>query len=417
MEMFDESFLRQLVRFTGEGGGRAFQKCTETVRAIQRIGKRLLENDYNFKECLRRASKAVKDVERTEDADSVLRKVTSSNGKILNDAIDDIRRMISEANDLVNSIDLEDVQLPLDVIHTFEKYDDLLPKIGDRTVTYSLANLKLITTILENKGNDGSFYFVCRYRREIRALTVEIDCLKEGIEVFNEWIHDMGHYLVQIDKIMPSRNGNDIQMLESDIHRLDALLEGVRLLKIGLQTSLQNDDVMKSLVDKPLNENQKTHSCEPYKIFHKLRYCFSEKDIIWDDGQGMFWGKVIAAPGIEFVAMNLYSNAVKYLSRFPGERKIITRFTQLRDGLEIVMESYGPLVTDDELQKISYQSQYRGSSALGYKGTGRGLCRVRKICESAGYLFTVDMRRDNIMYGSFAPFVTRIFIPQKYQVS
>lgn len=408
-EMFDDTFLRQLEEFIGDADVTLFRNCLLFAREISIIGERLVKSDFLFKSCLVRATKVVKEIEkRNDEGNSSLRWVTAEELNILNDAIEYMRKLISDSNDMVNGIDVTGCQIPQNIILLFESYNHVLSQIKG---VIPLSCLKAIGSIINDEAKNKSFHFVCKYRKDMKALLSDIERFKDGIDAFNEWIHDMGHYLVQIDKILPSRNNNNVQMMEENVHRLDALLDGVRLLKIGLRMSLHGDDIMGSF-----KEEQNYHSYEPYKVFHKLRYCFVEKDIIWDDGQSAFWGKVLYAPGIEFVAMNLYSNAVKYLAKFPGEKRIITRFTQCEDGVEIIVESYGPIVTEDELEKISY-SIYRASSVCAYRGSGRGLCRVRKICEAAGYRFSINVKRDKGWNDKFMPFVVRILIPKEFQIT
>ena len=274
---------------------------------------------------------------------------------------------------------------------------------------FTLEKLRRINEIRQDPKLGGDFSLIVKYRNLIHNLQEEVERIRVAIDEFNEWIHDMGHYLVQIDKMLPLKTASDSIVLETDLHMLDALFSGIQLIEMGLIMALRDDDDISTFY-----KEQKAHPYEPYKVFHKMRHIYTEKGIIWNSGDNEFWGKVEYADGVEFVAMNLYTNAVKYLEKFPGAKEIKTEFIQTEEGLEIQVSSYGPIPTVDELSRISYE-KFRAKSVENYKGTGRGLCRVRKICEDAGYRFDIYVERDKAK-GEFAPFVSKIFIPRKFQV-
>ena len=410
IDPFDTEFVARLSSCVGDKEAGSFCAAVVAFKGILSVIKKIESQERIFSQFLGRASKTVRRVERNSNGNSDLIYLSADANGCINDAIDGIRKLISEANEVVNSVDISDLSCPLCVCEIFNRFNDILPKLGtDLEARFSLGALKKIRELLGDVTIGPVLSFVCRYRREFESFRAELNHVKIGISAFNEWIHDMGHYLVQIDKILPNRSSCDIQISRSDVLTLDGLLSGVRSLMIGLQLSLRGDDSITSLIDE-----EKKHPYEPYKVFHKMRYCFDDKQIAWEEGENKFWGKVSPASGIEFVAMNLYSNAVKYLSRFRGEKTISTFFRQHQDGLEILVESYGPMINEEELQRISYQV-YRASSAGSYKGSGRGLLRVRKICEAAGYKFYVFTRNNKAKHG-FAPFVARIIIPKQYQV-
>ena len=411
LKNFDAAFFDGLDRLMGSVVADSFHAAVHALKEISRVTKRIENGEKPFRQHLAQAVETLKKVMRNSDNDSGLLLLTAKANARINAAIMGIRALISEANEAVNGVNIDRLSCPARVIELFGTFNGILPRNAGRGhYTFRLSELREIQVVANDPEMSDAFHFVCRYRRDVEAFFEEVDQFRTGVDAFNEWIHDMGHYLVQIDKLLPNRTDNDVQIMKSDAHTLDGLLSGVRLLKVGLQMSLHGDDITVSLRDE-----KKSHPYEPYKVFHKLRYCFDDKGVIWKEGERKFWGKVAPACGIEFAAMNLYSNAVKYLEHFQGEKIISTFFNQREDGLEILVESYGPLVDEGELNKISHQV-FRASSASRYKGSGRGLWRVRKICEAAGYDFQVYTKKGKAQKWGFAPFVARILIPKHLQI-
>ena len=365
--------------------------------------------------------KFLKSISRAAD---ILRKVSKiSAGELprmsakdiqrITDCVSEIRRLTTYANDIVNDVRMEDLIVASEIKSLFAKFDHLLPEAEDEEAClYSHEKLRTISALLADEKQGRQFGFVCKYRKPMREFIAEIALFKTGADEFNEWIHDMGHYLVQIDKIVPMPNANGAQMTIEDVHALEALFSGIKLMELGLQMSFRGDD---SLLTFESESQSKPY--EPYKVFDKLRHIYDEKGITWKHGDNPFWGKVAAAKGMEFAAMNLYTNAVKYLANFPGEKIVSTDFVQADDGLEIIISSYGPLPSESEEGNISRVPMFRAECAKLYKGTGRGLCRVRRICEAAGYRFSIAVKRDMTRYETFAPFEAHIFIPKRFQIS
>lgn len=411
LKNFDAVFCDGLNRLMSQEVVNDFLAAVDALKEISGVTKRIERGEAPFRKHLAQAVETLKKVIRDGDNDSELLLFSANANARIHASIIGIRALISEANEVVNGVNVDRLFCPTCLIKLFRKFNSILPKVtSPGRCIFRLSEIRKMQAVINDPEMSDAFHFVCRYRRDFEAFLSEVDQFRVGVDAFNEWIHDMGHYLVQIDNLLPNRADKDVQITKSDAHTLDGLLSGVRLLKVGLQMSLHGDDIMVSL-----RGEEKSHPYEPYKVFHKLRYCFVDKGIVWREGSRAFWGKVAPACGIEFAAMNLYSNAVKYVEHFQGEKAISTFFNQRESGLEILVESYGPLVDEEELRKISHQV-FRASSASGYKGSGRGLWRVRKICEAAGYEFQVYTKKGRFQKGNFAPFVARIFIPKQLQM-
>lgn len=408
LSCFDRQFFEGLDQFVGAGSAENFRASIQVAHEIPRILEALNGFAKLFDAALRRAMKPIRNVERKGDGS--LPRISGQGTKDIDEAVKEIRDLTSRADDMVNDIDVERLKLKEKVVVFFSQFDGLLP--DDDKPCFRLDELRQIAQIQADAERGRVFSIVAKYRRHIRFFQDELLTFNIGINDFNAWVHDMGHYLVQLDRRLPCRCENGVQILESDLQVIDALLSGIKLLETGLMMSLTGDESV-GIIE---SEHQ-SHPYEPYKVFHKLRYMYSERGILWNNGDVEFWGKVAPARGIEFAAMNLYANAVKYLSQYPGEKVISTLFIQKDDGLEIKVESYGPMPTEEEERRISNETPFRAEVAYGYKGSGRGLCRVRRICEEAGYKFEIRVIRDKIKYRTYAPFAAVIFIPKIYQIA
>ncbi len=405
---FDASFFKKMSVAIGAFESSRVHACIDTVRVMPTIVQELVQKERMFRRSVTEAKDILRDIKRPQDEN--LPHISSNDVGVLYEVLAKIRKSTNEANDLVNSVELSNLVLPQTVTAFFDKFSELLPDSSTMgTSVFTLEKLRRINEIRQDPKLGGDFSLIVKYRNLIHNLQEEVERIRVAIDEFNEWIHDMGHYLVQIDKMLPLKTASDSIVLETDLHMLDALFSGIQLIEMGLIMALRDDDDISTFY-----KEQKAHPYEPYKVFHKMRHIYTEKGIIWNSGDNEFWGKVEYADGVEFVAMNLYTNAVKYLEKFPGAKEIKTEFIQTEEGLEIQVSSYGPIPTVDELSRISYE-KFRAKSVENYKGTGRGLCRVRKICEDAGYRFDIYVERDKAK-GEFAPFVSKIFIPRKFQV-
>lgn len=365
-----------------------------------------------FDDRLERVQKIVHNL-LVQNAPSSLITIPNQNLICMNEIISDIRGKISEVSDIVNEIDMSPLTIPRE-IEDLQKvfYRSFNIKRAGATLHLSLEELKYISTLKDNLLGNNKFSLICQIQSMIKEYSTELSKIKSGIEEFNEWVHDMGHYLVQIDGVLPIMSSQIVQIPRDSLHTLDALLCGVGNLKIGLMLSISEGYYTSSYFGMIDGESY----YEPYKVFHKMRYCYGGEGIAWTDGPEKFRGKVKAVKGIEFVAMNIYSNAVKYLRDYKGEKNVKTSFVQRQDGLEILVESFGPRITHEELKRIGHEP-FRGMAAQNYKGSGRGLYRVAKICSALGYELQVKSGPVDKEYQEYALFGVQILIPKKYQQS
>ena len=110
--------------------------------------------------------------------------------------------------------------------------------------------------------------------------------------------------------------------------------------------------------------------------------------------------------------MNLYSNAIKYLKYYPGTKEVATTFLQHKEGVEIVVKSFGPLVDKPMLAKLGLARGRRAASARAYPGLGYGLYRVRNVCNQAGYKVWFTSEPEGTRFTGFALFGAHILIPE-----
>lgn len=118
---------------------------------------------------------------------------------------------------------------------------------------------------------------------------------------------------------------------------------------------------------------------EPYRLFHTYRYCYLNEGIEWKKDGSEFTRSARYVEGIESVALNLYANAVKYLSRYKGEKIVRTTFKEFGNHVEISISSMGPEIMPDEMPRI-LNGGYRARSVQNkYPGLGRGISRIKNL--------------------------------------
>ena len=274
-------------------------------------------------------------------------------------------------------LNLEDVSSAYKEIHSFRQIENLLPIIATQDKFQDYATLT-------------------------RTLNL-MDIAERWMTVFVDWIHDSGHYLDRMRALsrMPWSN----YMLVSDIISIDALQSALFACK--------RDAFME---DEPSIYINAGSPYEPYKLFHKFQHCFSgEFDRIkWEKIQTSFTGKLVAAPRMDSVVLNIYSNAAKYIPKDGQEHSVRTSIENKNDGVYISVCSVGPYVPEEEIEKI-FDFGYRATTAdIGsMSGNGVGLANVKRICEDAGYRVWAKSRR--LSPGSeWAEFTVVIFVPKQF---
>ena len=229
-DCFDDEFFASLTHFLGRECASRLNASVLIIKGIAHVLKSLSEMGKAFRKSILRAKNSIKNAMR-ESPDSLPR-ISGGDAKTINDAVMEIRHLTSQANDLVNEIDVDGVAIPSALMDYISKYDDLLPTpTKDGTCVFRLDVLNRIAEIRANEKLAPEYSFVVRYRSAILELHKELETLKSGINEFNEWVHDMGHYLVQLDRKLPCVTDVGVQMLEDDLRVIDALFSGIRLLE------------------------------------------------------------------------------------------------------------------------------------------------------------------------------------------
>ena len=166
--------------------------------------------------------------------------------------------------------DLGDVSRAYQSLIRFKSIADQVPAIGN--------------------GNDKSLEYVGLSR----AVTFDRIARTHQID-FGSWIHDSRHYIDRLRSIVKSTMRGSVVV--RTIHAIDALQCALYVLKRDFYYGQETSNFI---------EHQ---PYEPYKLFHKFQYCFSEEfdNIDWrrsGDAEGacLKW-----VGGMETLVLNLYS--------------------------------------------------------------------------------------------------------------
>lgn len=219
---------------------------------------------------------------------------------------------------------------------------------------------------------------------------------------FGSWIHDSRHYIDRLRSIVKSTMRGSVVV--RTIHAIDALQCALYVLKRDFYYGYETSNSIKH------------QPYEPYKLFHKFQYCFSEEfdNIDWRRSGDAEGARLQWVGGMETLVLNLYSNAVKYIPKDGLSYDVTTSFVRQQKGLLITVKSVGPFVPSGELEDI-FKIGYRASTAnIGSKsGSGRGLGRVKAVCDKAGYEVWADSERRSGLRSEWADFSVNIMIPQE----
>lgn len=241
-------------------------------------------------------------------------------------------------------------------------------------------------------------------RNAFLGILKRIDEFKKKVKDFNQWVHDVNHFMVRLNNALPAHDQQQVAV--DQIHSIDALTVVFMLLKEELMRCF---GLMRG--NRLSNWGGQASGYYPYNLFHKHRQCYFDEDIEWKRGREDFRRKAKPAVGVDYVAMNVYANAIKYLRKYPGPREVSTSFHTQTDGVEIVVSSFGPIVRNDDLPKV-FDDGYRTKEAEATcAGSGRGLHRVKSVCDEAGYKVWCTSDAGASRYEGFGLFGVHIFIP------
>lgn len=377
----------------------------DAFREWEKIKHEMTNNLEEYDRILRRMWDVLLPVVNTVDYSGGSNVITMDRKFVehINNGVRELRFVVSKANERINAFDLKSLSIPRPIVKYVAEYG-IEPSWTTKNggIHISLGDLHQLT----QRMNSADRRLVSsNVVNNIKALRKEVIKIRRQIFAFNEWVHDLGHYMVRLDNVLPS--GLQRQMIANNLHTIDALLTEVSLLKVEL-----NERIGSKLFGNiyPRYKNRKTY--EPYKVFHRHRFCYG--DIVrWVGDKREFRRRAEFVKWVDFIAMNLYSNAIKYLKNYPGDKEVSTTFTQSDIGVEITVQSYGPPVNGDELATLGLHRGTRAKSANAYPGHGYGLYRVRNVCNAAGYKvwFTSDSAQSQ--YQGFALFGAHILIPEQ----
>ena len=276
--------------------------------------------------------------------------------------------------------------------------------LGDVSRAYqSLIRFKSIADqvpAIEN-GNDKSREYAVLSRVayfDKKARTHQMD--------FGSWIHDSRHYMDRLRSLVKSTQSGKV--IVRTMHSIDALQCALYVLK---RDYCYGEEPPSCTVHQPY---------EPYKLFHKFQYCFSEEfdSIDWRRSGDAERVRLRWASGMETLVLNLYSNASKYIPKDGCSHDVTTSFVRRQQGLLVTVKSVGPYVPSTELEDI-FKNGYRASTAdIGStSGSGRGLGRVKAVCDKAGYVVWANSERRAGLRPEWADFSVNIMIPENQIVS
>lgn len=360
----------------------ALDMTTAAIPKIVAVAKR---NSSKYDTTLKRLREVLKPVFKM--ADSVKQKggwidVDPVKIDMVKDIIQTLRELTNQTNAEVNRIPANELTIPS--LMRMMATNDLLGKKGDWSC---------------DDANRG-----CFDKRVFLEVLKRIDGFKRKVKDFNQWVHDVNHFMVRLNNALPVDGQQKIAV--DQIHSIDALTIVFMLLKEELMRCF---GMMKG--NKLSNWGGQSTGYYPYNLFHKHRQCYFDEGIAWKRGREDFRRKAKPAIGVDYVAMNVYANAIKYLRKYPGPKEVTTSFTTRDEGVEIIVSSFGPLVRCEDLPKL-FECGFRTREARGLcMGSGRGLHRVKTVCDAAGYKVWCTSDADVSHYKGFGLFGVHIFIP------
>lgn len=287
-----------------------------------------------------------------------------------------------------------------------ERFSAIIPivKTGDNPCL-SMEQLKMLREKIELSNLSACISGMTCLK--IKRLAEELTAIQSRFALFDDWLHDVNHYMSRIQMVIPS-SGAMLMDVEA-VHSLDALVDALRILKSEFEDELG--------ISKCSEERGRQAPFEIYKLFHKYRYCFYTDDVYFVPGKKRFSRRLKPIPGIGTIALNLYHNAVKYLADYPGRHDIKTEFEEMKDSVKIVISSMGPVVGKDEIARIGEKGFRAEAARKSHRGNGRGLAKVIKVCENSGFGYKFNSERTAVDAFGFARFSASITIPNNLFVS
>ena len=192
-----------------------------------------------------------------------------SDCQTLKDYVENLSNITNEVSSTIALLDDQMIRLP-EVIDL--DIDAKLPgitsiaRIGDCAL-FSIKQLKMLremimlpTLGLCISGMTGL---------KIKCLGEELTDIQSQFALFDDWLHDVNHYMSRIQMVLPS--SDELLMEVEAAHSLDALVDALRILKAEFEDELG--------ISKCAEEREWQAPFEIYKLFHKYRYCFYTDDV------------------------------------------------------------------------------------------------------------------------------------------
>ena len=411
-EMYLHQPFDEVVHIFGDASGNLNPPSLVELTAVDRVlidityvvdavRKYSVEYDTCLLKLVRDVREMSKKISRDSNEESVV-KFKKDDIEVLMDGIDSLSVLSERANEEVNAIDLCQLSVPkavrdfIDAVHNVG-YD----AVADARII-SLEALQHVSRMMADSTVATHLIPFTRYAAVRRVVEFLADC-KSTIECFNQWVHDANHYMSRLRKCV--LNTHEGQMICGDFWSAEALVSALVVLKKEI-----NEDI--GVRNCPIENLTSKDYYRPYKLFHRFRYCYFGEGVRWDRGSELFDRKAIYPRGVESIALNLYANAIKYLSRYPGDKVVATEFIQQSDSVRIGISSYGPVVPSCERDCISNDGFRASNVREVYPGKGKGLARVRRICERAGYQFRVEYGPISPICPDFERFTAVVTIPE-----
>lgn len=217
---------------------------------------------------------------------------------------------------------------------------------------------------------------------QVQDLLEFLSVRNNRIYTLRRFLHDVGQYIFGLSNLLPilPASSHEISICSSEAKSMMAFVLALKSLKQEFLSDWNPTSPTDRIV------------FAPYPLFHKYRACFECQDVeisIQDKDPRSARGlheEILGPMGFEFVVLNLFSNAIKYMPKLPVLRKIGVVLSRDEIGMNIDVSSMGPSVSDEELKYLG-QRGFRTESARkrNVSGQGLGLYRLLSYSNDAGY--------------------------------
>ena len=238
----------------------------------------------------------------------------------------------------------------------------------------------------------------------LRQRTEFMENFSHDVKKLNARIKEISDYLLS-DFLTEDEK---ISLDEADIHKIQTSIKNIYIASGIFSSRLQLfEEEQNQLV---LSKNK--FKCNPYQKFDKIRKIFINyaNKRIRINLKGQCYRVFPADTTFEFIPLLIVDNAIKY-SENDGEVNIY--FEEINDEIIIKIESLGPFLEQNEMDKI-FNKGYRGKNAkITSDGSGIGLYFVKLICDKHNIeipAISDSKRRVQVGALKYAPFIVTLKI-------